>query len=128
MTGRRALLLATLWLLGGCSSTVRLMPTPTLFTGTDAAAVEAGLDIGQDTTIEVLYATNRQPLGPVTSRHYTGMRSEQLRLGVATLKVGDGSKSWESLQTMSTSVVEGERPKITLQSTREMAVQSSVTG
>ena len=87
MTGRRALLLATLWLLGGCSSTVRLMPTPTLFTGTDAAAVEAGLDIGQDTTIEVLYATNRQPLGPVTSRHYTGMRSEQLRLGVATLKV-----------------------------------------
>ena len=128
MTGRRALLLAALWLLGGCSSTVRLMPTPTLFTGSDQAAVEAGLDIGQDTTIEVLYATNRQPLGPVTSRHYTRMRSEQLRLGVATLRVGDGTKTWESLQAMSTSVVEGERPKITLQSTREMAVLDDEAG
>lgn len=128
MTARRVLLVAALWLLGGCSSTVRLMPTPTLFTDSDQTAAAAGLDIGQDTTIEVLYATNRQPLGPVAARHYTGIRSDQLRLGVATLRVGDGTKTWESLQAMSTSVVEGERPKITLQSTREMALLDDEAG
>jgi esterase/lipase superfamily enzyme len=119
---RLALVLAAAWLLGGCSSTVRLMPTPTLFTSDDPDLLEAAADMGQDTTIEILYATNRVPVGPPDARHYTRMRSNEVRLGVATLRVGDGTKSWESLHAMSTSVVEGERPKITLQATREMAV------
>ena len=119
---RIPLLLAALWLLGGCSSTVRLMPTPTLFTSGDPGLLEAGADVGQDTTIEILYATNRLPVGPPDARHYAGIQSNQLRLGVATLQVGDGTKTREALRTMSTSVVEGERPKITLQATREIAV------
>jgi esterase/lipase superfamily enzyme len=41
---------------------------------------------------------------------------------VATLQVGDGTTTWDELYAMSTSVVEGERPTITLQNTREMAV------
>ena len=41
---------------------------------------------------------------------------------MATLRVGDGTKSWASLQEMSTSVVEGDRPEITLRGLREMAV------
>jgi esterase/lipase superfamily enzyme len=98
------------------------MPTPTLFTSGDPGLFNAGAQADRDTTIEVLYATNRLPVGAGDARHYTRIRSDQLRLGVATLRVGDGSKSWESLQAMSTSVVEGERPRITLQSVREMAV------
>lgn len=120
-------LLAALWLLGGCSSPVRLMPTPTLFTSGDPGLLEAAADMGQDTTIEILYATNRWPVGPPDARHYARMRSNELRLGVATLRVGDGTKTWEALQTMSTSVVEGERPKITLQATREMTVLEAGT-
>jgi esterase/lipase superfamily enzyme len=119
---RISLLLAALWLLGGCSSAVRLMPTPTLFTSGDPAMFAAGADVGWDPTIEILYATNRLAVGPPGARHYAGMQSNQLRLGVATLKVGDGTKTAEALRTMSTSVVEGERPEITLQNTREMAV------
>jgi esterase/lipase superfamily enzyme len=118
---RCILLFAALWLLGGCSSTVRLMPTPTLFTS-DPGLFAAGKDEVADTTIEILYATNRLPIGPANARYYTRVRSNQLRLGVATLRVGDGTTSWEALQAMSTSEVEGERPKITLVSTREMAV------
>lgn len=119
---RTALLLALPWLLGGCSSTVRLMPTPTLFTSGVAGLFEAPGDAGRATTIEILYATNRLPLGPQEARHYTRMRSNDVRLGVATLQVGDGTKTWEALRTMSTSVVEGERPEITLKATREMTV------
>jgi len=119
---RIPLLLAALWLLGGCSTTVRLMPTPTLFTTGDPGLLEAEADLGQETTIEILYATNRLPVGPPNARHYAGIQSNQVRLGVATLQVGDGTKTRESLRTMSTSVVEGERPKITLKATREIAV------
>jgi esterase/lipase superfamily enzyme len=123
MMSRIAPVLAAVWLLGGCSSsTVRLMPTPTLFTSGDPGLFVAGPDADRATTIEVLYATNRMPVGPADSRHYTRMRSDQLRLGVATLKVGDGTKTWESLQEISTSAVEGERPPITLQALRQMAV------
>ena len=122
MTIRYLALLAAIGLLGGCSSTVRLMPTPTLFTSGDPELFDAGGGAGRDTTIEVMYATNRLPVGTGAARHYTRMRSDQLRLGVATLKVGDGTTSWESLQAMSTSDVEGERPVISLQAVREMAV------
>ncbi len=119
---RIAILLAALWLLGACSSPVRLMPTPVLFTSGEPGpftAVPAG---AQSPEIEVLYATNRFPVGPPGSRHYTRVRSNQLRLGVATLQVGDESKTWESLQAMSTSAEEGERPVLSLKTTREMAV------
>ncbi|NJD32867.1 MAG: alpha/beta hydrolase [Gammaproteobacteria bacterium] len=119
---RVACVLAAMWLLGGCSSTVRLMPTPTLFTNGDPALFQAGAESPADTTIEVLYATNRMPTGPQNARHYTRIRSNQLRVGVATLQVGDGTLSWEALQAMSTSVAEGRRPTITLKATREMAV------
>ena len=118
-----ALLLAAAWLLGGCSSSaVRLMPTPALFTSGDPGLIEAGADAERDTTIKVLYATNRLPEGPPDSRRYTRTRSDQLRLGVATLRVGDGTKTWEALSALSTSVVEGERPEITLQATRDLLI------
>ena len=122
------LLLAAMWLLGGCSpSAVRLMPTPAMFTSGNPGLLGAGADAGRDTTIEILYATNRLPEGPPDARRYTRQRGDQLRLGVATLQVGDGTKTWESLQAMSTSVVEGERPEITLRATREMAVLEDAT-
>jgi esterase/lipase superfamily enzyme len=129
MMSRVALVLAALWFLGGCSpSAVRLMPTPTLFTAGDPALPVAEPDADLDTTIEILYATNRVPAGPADAPDYTRQRGEQLRLGVATVQVGDGTKSWETLQQMSTSVVEGERPEITLRGMREMAVLDDSAG
>jgi esterase/lipase superfamily enzyme len=120
---RIACVLAVASLMGGCSpSTVRLMPTPTLFTSGDPELFAGETDTDRDTTIEILYATNRLPAGPPDSPHYTTQRGDELRFGTATLRVGDGTKTWESLQQMSTSVVEGERPEITLQGLREMAV------
>jgi esterase/lipase superfamily enzyme len=119
---RIAVLLAALWLLGGCSSAVRLMPSPTLFTGGDPEAFGAGADVEWEPTIEILYATNRLAAGPPHARRYTRTQSNRLRLGVATLRVGDGTKTAEALRAMSTRAAEGERPEITLLATREMAV------
>jgi esterase/lipase superfamily enzyme len=45
-----------------------------------------------------------------------------LSLGVATLQVGDGTKTLASLHAMSTSAAQEERPEITLLGVREMAV------
>jgi esterase/lipase superfamily enzyme len=117
-----AILFVTTWLLGACSSAVHLMPTPTLFTTGDSGAFAAAPLDAQSTEIEVFYATNRFPVGPADSRHYTRVRSDQLRLGVATLTIGDERTTLASLQAMSTSAASGRRPVLSLESTREMAV------
>jgi esterase/lipase superfamily enzyme len=119
---RIGILLAVALLLGACSSPVRLMPTPTLFTSGEPGPFAAGPADSRSPDIEILYATNRLPVGPVGARHYTRVRSNQLRLGVATLRIGDGSQTWDSLQAPSTSAAEGERPLVSLTATREMAV------
>ena len=127
-----AILFLTTWLLGACSSAVHLMPTPTLFTNGDSGPFAAVPLVAQSTEIEVFYATNRLPVGPADSRHYTRVRSDQLRLGVATLRIGDERTTLASLQAMSTSAASGERPVLSLESAREMAVldadRQSLTG
>jgi esterase/lipase superfamily enzyme len=119
----RLTLLLLMGLLSACSSaTLRLMPTPTLLTQSQPALFDTGSASAGSPAIEVLYATNRLPVGSPDKRNYSRTRSDELRLGVATLRVGDGTKTWESLQAMSTSTAEGERPEISLIGAREMAV------
>jgi esterase/lipase superfamily enzyme len=119
---RIAILLGAIWFLAGCSSAVRLMPTPTLFTTGEAGGFAGLPPIAESTEVEVFYVTNRFPVGPADSRHYTRVRSDQMRLGVATLRIGDESKTAASLRAMSTGVVDGPRPVLSLTATREMAV------
>lgn len=119
---RISILIAVAWLVGACSSPLRLMPTPTLLTG-EEPELFTGMPAAQKSAeIEILYATNRLPVGSAGARHYTGVRSDQLRLGVATVQIGDGTKSWEALYDLSTGASEGERPKVSLTATREMAI------
>lgn len=118
---RNAILLGVIWLLAGCSSAVRLMPTPTLFTTDEPGAFTGVPTIAESTEVEVFYATNRFPVGPADSRYYSRVRSNQMRVGVATLRIGDESKTVAALRAMSTSAVEGTRPVLSLTETREMA-------
>jgi len=120
---RILILIAAAWLLGACTSPVRLMPTPTLFTSGEAGLFTGLSAAQQSNEIEILYATNRLPVvAPTGARYYTRVRSPQLRLGVATLQIGDGTKSWDALYDLSTSAAEGERPKVLLTGTRELAI------
>ncbi len=119
----RLLLLTGALLLGGCSLHVRMMPTPTVLAELDRTTEPAlAAPRGGEGTLEVLYATNRRPAGPRDARYYSRIRTDELRLGVATLQVGDGTKPWAELQANSHHVDERERPKISLVGTRELAV------
>lgn len=111
-----------LLLLGGCSpATTRLMPTPTLF-GTGAATGSiAPTGTARDSEVEVFYVTNRMPSGPVEARNYTGLRSAQLRLGVATLQVGAAEGADSRRRDRGAADAAEERPGITLRAAQEMA-------
>jgi esterase/lipase superfamily enzyme len=126
---RIASVLVAVWVLAGCSaSPVRLMPTPTLFTVGDPGLLEPVPAADRDTTIQILYATNRVPAGPPQAPDYTHQRGDALRFGVATLQVGDGTQNWALLRDMSTREVERERPEITLREVRQMAVLDEAAG
>lgn len=98
------------------------MPTPTLFTSGEPNLFTGIPAAKKSAEIEILYATNRLPVGPTGARYYTRVRSNQLRLGVATLQIGDGTNTWDTLYDLPTNGSEGERPKVSLTATRELAV------
>jgi esterase/lipase superfamily enzyme len=95
------------------------MPTPALFAATDPETFGTTFDADRDAEVQVLYVTNRMPSGRVDARRYTGLRSDQLHLGVATLQVGERD---ETASTRQGSVAAAEeRPVIKLLSAREIA-------
>ncbi len=107
--------------LAGCQPSVYLMPTPAaLRTGEhDPFAVNPRLD--RTNRVQVVYATNRLPIGLPEARAYTNLPSDTLRLGVATLRIGSEESTWEDLYALSTSPDEAERPRIELENLREVA-------
>lgn len=116
------LLLSTL-VLAGCQPPVRLMPTPEVFLQSEINPFTFNSAFEKSNEIEVFYATNRLPLGPVTSRHYTVMPSDDLSLGVARLNIGGGPKTWDWLYQLSTTEDAGEeRPPLILDSMQEIAM------
>jgi len=116
------LLLAAALVLAACSSPVRLMPTPTMFTGGDATSFDLVPERERSPDIEIYYATNRLPLGTPEDRHYSRQIGSKLHLGIARLRIGDASQTWDTLRDYSTASAIEDRPLIELKSLREMAV------
>ena len=117
------LFLLTTLLLAGCQPPVRLMPTPEVFLQSEINPFTFNPAFEKSNEIEVFYATNRLPLGPTTSRHYTVMPSDDLSLGIARLNIGGGPKTWEWLyQISTTNDEEASRPPLILDSMHELAV------
>ena len=116
------LLLSTL-VLAGCQPPVRLMPTPEVFLQSEINPFTFNPAFEKSNEIEVFYATNRLPLGPTTSRHYTVLPSDDLSFGVARMNIGGGPKPWEWLYQLSTTSGDGDsRPPLILDSMHELAV------
>ena len=71
---------------------MQLMPPPLLFQEGGEAIVDAAPALVEDTRLELLYATNRLPVGPEDDRTYTVAPDRRLHFGRATLRIGaDGS-------------------------------------
>ena len=116
------LLLATLFL-AGCQPPVRLMPTPEIFLQGEVNPFAVNQALDKSNEIQVFYATNRLPLGPTHARHYTIVPGDNLSLGIATLNIGGGAKTWEWLYQLSTTADDNEdRPPLVLDSMQELAV------
>jgi len=111
---RCALALALAVVLAACQSPVRLMPTPVSFRSADADpfAVAGNKLLGTD--VPVLYATNRGAIIEKPEPIHTVLPSERLRMGVAHVRIGDETLSWEALHRLSTSDDPDERPIVTL--------------
>ena len=116
------LLILAMAIVSGCSKTVYMMPAP--------AAISSGeLDPFADTpeeerssNIMVGYATNRKPVGAKQSRFYTRDFDQDVRLGTAAVRIGDGEKSWEEIRELSREGVRKEQVILSMDHVEELAV------
>lgn len=106
--------------LAGCQPRVYLMPTPAALRTGEHDPFKVNPLLEKTNRVQVVYATNRLPVGLPDARAYTILPSDILHLGVATLRIGSEGSSWEELYKLSTSPVEAERPEIELENLREV--------
>lgn len=108
-------------LLAACQSPVRLMPTPVTFSSGEVDPFEKiGAQL-RTTEVPVFYATNRAALIEHPAPVHTIVPSDDLRMGVAHVRVGDETLDWETLHRLSTSADPDERPIVQLDWLEQMA-------
>lgn len=112
-------------LLTACQAPVRLMPTPVSFTNSDIDPFEEAGPKLHTTEIPVLYATNRSVLVENPDPIHTILPTNDLRMGIAHVRVGDDDLDWETLHRLSTSDDPDERPIVHLEELEQMAVLQS---
>ncbi|MDM0083182.1 alpha/beta hydrolase [Variovorax sp. J31P179] len=112
-------------LLAGCYAPVRLMPTPVSFSNGDIDPFENIGEKLKTTDVPVFYATNRLALIEHPDPVHTIVPTDDLRMGVAHVRVGDESLDWETLHRLSTSADPDERPIVHLERLEQKAVLRS---
>lgn len=121
-TSRTLALLVVLGLLAACQPAMQLMPPPLAFTQDHKPLSTGDVAARNAPEIPVFYATNRGVAVETRPPVYTIFPGNDLRLGTAHMRVGDGSLTWEQLNTLSTTEPEGRRPTIRLERLHEAAV------
>jgi len=103
---------------------MRLMPPPLLFQEGGDPVVDIVPALVEDTRLELLYATNRLPVGPKEDRIYTVAPDRRLHFGRATMRIGGEGSTLDELREWTTGVDAGDRPFIHLERMREQATLS----
>lgn len=98
--------------LAACQPPVEMMPPPTLFVNGEYNLFGANANLDRSNEIQVFYATNRMPVGPVGT--YTIFPDDQLHMGVASLSIGGDNRSWDWLYNLSTGNTGEAPPQILL--------------
>jgi esterase/lipase superfamily enzyme len=120
--------LGLLLVLAACQPTVFLMPTPTALSTGEIDPFASNPILEKDTRVPVLFATNRVPYGTEDSRAYTIFAADTVRLGLATLRIGDEKLDWERLHAISSSGEVEKRPALFLDNIEEWAAIDFGTG
>lgn len=109
-------------MLAACQSTpVRLMPTPVpLVDGYVDPFATLDTEI-KGAEVPVFYATNRGVVTEKPEPMHSIIPSDTLRMGIAHVRIGDGSLDWETLHRLSTSADTDDRPILELTSLKQMA-------
>ena len=90
------------------------MPTPVGFRTGEVDPFEIAGSTAKGTDVPVLYATNRGALIERPEPIFTILPSEEVRVGVAHVRIGDDALDWETLHRLSTSDDPGLRPIVRL--------------
>ena len=104
----------------GCSSKLKMMPTPVLFQGGRINVFSHVPPEKQSNTLDVLYATERVGQGKPDNRKYGNGMDKSLRLGEATVRFGDQKTSWEQLVKASLEEDRSKSISLTLLRSREI--------
>ena len=124
--GGRELVVLVLLLMcvSACVPTVYLMPTPVAISEGRLDPFLVNPKLEQSNRITVLYATNRLPLGLRYARSYSTFFDQDLRLGIAQLRIGESEKDWDTLYQLSTTSADSKRPALFLENVHEQAMVS----
>lgn len=99
---------------------MRLMPPPLLFQKGGDAVVGVAPQMFEGNRLDVLYATNRLPVGPRYSRIYTVAPDRTLHFGTARMRVGSEGTTFDDLLDWTTRGGD-DRPFIHLEGMEEAA-------
>ena len=116
------LLLVSAMMVGGCSKTVYMMPAPAAISSGDLDPFADTPEEEQSSNIIVGYATNRTPAGAKKARFYTRDFDQDVRIGTAQVRIGDGEKTWDEIREMSREGVRKEQVILSMDHVEELAV------
>lgn len=108
--------------LSACQPKIELMPSPVAFTHSNGTLFNDDLEARNAPEIPIFYATNRQVITESIQPVYTIFPSDEMRLGVAHLRIGDASMTWEEINRLSHSTDTRRRPAISLEQMQGIAV------
>jgi len=98
------------------------MPTPALMTTGELNPFSVNPNLQESNRVEVIFATNRTPMGDSDNRNYTIFPGNELRLGIAHFTIGSKETDWSQIFKLSTSDENRDRPALHLEDLQELAV------
>jgi esterase/lipase superfamily enzyme len=100
---------------------MRLMPPPLAIQMGGERVFDVAPDLAAGNRIDIFYGTSRLPVGPSDNRVYTVAPDRVLRLGTATLRIGEESSTLDQIREWTIRADTGDRPFLHLESMREAA-------
>ena len=108
-------------LIFGYQPTLYLMPTPVAISTGELNPFDLNPEQEKSNELQILFATNRIPLGKTENQLYTIFPGNKLRMGIAHMTIGEKETPWENLFNLSTTANKDRRPALRLEKLEELA-------
>jgi esterase/lipase superfamily enzyme len=99
-----------------------MMPTPVAMKSGKHDPFAITPESERSSPIAVGYATNRLPVGAKQSRFYMRDFDQDIRMGVAEVRIGAGDQSWEEIRKLSIEGAEKHESMLSVKQVSEQAV------